>query len=156
MLRFVLTVMFAVFVPALVAGQEGYTNQRFGYVIPVPEGFSGAGESTNGDGQVFTGRRGETLTVWGGNLLQSFEAEVAERQRSATGSGWHLTYQATTPRWASFSGVDGGRILYQRMIALCDDAYASFRLTYQQAEIERVRPTLERLVSQLRSTRRCD
>jgi hypothetical protein len=71
----------------------------------------------------------------------------------AQGEGWNITYQAATPRWASFSGLNGSRILYQRMLLLCDgSSYAAFRAEYSVADRAEMDPVVERLVSSLRGT----
>jgi len=118
--------------PAQAQFWEHYANVRFGYEIDVPPDFVGQGESSNGDGQIFY-RPGtqQELTVWGGHLLDTFEQEVANRLTDANAENWAISYQASTPQWAVFSGQRDHRIVYQRMIALCDGAgYAAYRVEY--------------------------
>jgi hypothetical protein len=123
--------------PALGQFWGHYANARFGYAIDVPPGFEGQGEADSGDGQVFYHLGAEqSLTVWGGNLLESFEAEVAQRQGRASADNWAISYQAATPQWAVFSGQRDHRILYQRMIVLCDGTrYAAFTLEYNLRDL---------------------
>ena len=132
--------------PALAQGWERYDNTRFGYSIAVPENFVGGGESANGDGQRFElPGRVTSLLVWGG-YLEDFEGEVAARMEGDGAEGWSITYQATSPKWASWSGAKGGKVLYQRMILLCDGAsYAAFRMEYGQVD----RPSMDRVVERL-------
>ena len=68
--------------------------------------------------------------------------------------GWAVTYEATTPSWASFSGMQGKRVLYQRMIALCDGSYAAFRLEYSTVDMAKMDPVVERLVRTLKAVGR--
>ena len=154
-MRFLIIACFALFaVPALAQGWGHYDNGRFGYGIDVPPGFAGDGESDNGDGQSFYDPRGaKGLVVWGGNLLGDFEGEVASAMDYAqTENAWNITYQTTTPRWASFSGIKGIRVLYQRMILLCDGtSYAAFRAEYSVAETTEMDPVINRLVQTLRA-----
>ncbi|MBJ3784840.1 hypothetical protein [Devosia sediminis] len=123
--------------PALAQYWGHYANERFGYEIDVPPGFEGSGESDNGDGQVFYRLEAEQqLTVWGGHLLEGFEAEAAQRQDRASQDNWGISYQASTPQWAVFSGQRDHRVLYQRMIALCDGAsYAGYALEYNVRDL---------------------
>lgn len=151
-MRFILIILVLLTGPAFAQGWERYDNARFGYGIDIPPGFSGSGESDNGDGQRFSvnGKPIE-LIAWGGNLMGTFDGEVTAAMDFAQGDGWSLTYQATTPRWASFSGLKTSRILYQRMVLLCDgSSYAAFRAEYSVADRAEMDPVIERLVGSLR------
>lgn len=138
--------------PAFAADWEGYGNARFGYEIEVPPGFEWGPEADNGDGRSF--RSGATrLAVWGGNIVEAdFESEARAAIGYATSDGWAVTYEATTPSWASFSGMQGKRVLYERMIALCDGSYAAFRLEYSTVNMATMAPVVERLVLTLKSS----
>jgi hypothetical protein len=151
-LLFVLLALFAT--PALAQGWDHYENGRLGYGIDIPPGFSGNGESDNGDGQSFYSEDGgKVLLVWGGNLMGPFESEVASTIYSAGESGWNIAYEAVTPRWASFSGVKGSRILYQRMVMLCDGtSYAAFRAEYSAADAGEMDAVIEKLVLTLKAS----
>jgi hypothetical protein len=154
MRTFVLMFVSLLATPALAQGWGHYDNARFGYSIDIPPGFVGEGESDNGDGQGFYKADGaQGLSLWGGNLPYDFEAEVSEAMDYAIAeNGWNITYQASTPRWASFSGIKGFRILYQRMVLLCDSSYAAFRVEYSVADSAEMDPVVERLVQSLGST----
>lgn len=135
---FILAAALILFVaPALGQFWGHYANDRFGYAIDVPPDFEGQGESENGDGQVFYRPGAEqSLTVWGGKLVESFETEVAQRQGWASEENWAISYQAATPQWAVFSGQRDHRILYQRMIVLCDGTrYAAYALEYNLRDL---------------------
>ncbi len=136
--------------PAFATDWGQYDNARFGYSVDVPPGFEWGKQADNGDGRTF--RSGATkLLVWGGNITEdSFEGEVASARGFAESDGWGISYEATTPSWASFSGAQGKRILYQRMIALCDGAYAAFRLEYSAVDLGQMEPVVERLVQSLK------
>ncbi len=137
-------------VPAFASDWGQYDNARFGYTVDVPPGFEWGKEADNGDGRAF--REGATkLLVWGGNITEdSFESAVIVAKGFAEDDGWGISYEATTPSWASFSGAQGKRILYQRMIALCDGAYAAFRLEYSAVDLGKLEPVVERLVRSLK------
>lgn len=143
-----LTIVLAI--PVLAGDWGQYDNARFGYTVDVPPGFEWGKEADNGDGRTF--RSGATkFLVWGGNITEdNFESAVAAAKGFAEADGWGISYEATTPRWASFSGAQGKRILYQRMIALCDDAYAAFRLEYSAVDLGTMEPVVEHLVRSLK------
>ncbi|MDB5542627.1 MAG: hypothetical protein JWQ89_4354 [Devosia sp.] len=136
--------------PALAEDWGSYENARFGYMIDVPPGFSWGKEADNGDGRSF--RSGATrLSVWGGNIVEpSFEGQVEAAMGLSAADGWAITYHAVTPSWAGYSGSQAKRILYQRMIALCDGAYAAFRLEYSAVEIGKLELVVDRLVKSLK------
>lgn len=149
----VLLALIAVPVAALELGWGRYDNARFGYTSEIPAGFSGHGESDNGDGQIFDNAgKAQVLTLWGGNIIaEDFEAEVIARRGYAEQDGWNIAYQATTTYWASFSGVMGQKMFYTRMIALCDGlSYAALTVQYSAAQAADMKPKVERLVTGLR------
>ena len=148
MRRLIILALFLVASPALAQYWGHYANTRFGYEIDVPPDFVGQGESDNGDGQVFFRLKAEQgLTVWGGYLLDTFEAEVADRMTSASAENWGITDQTSTPDWASFSGQRDNRIFHTRLIALCDGAgYAAFRLEYNIRDLPKMEEVIGGLV----------
>lgn len=153
-MRTLLFVLFTLLtLPAFAQGGDRYDNARFGYSISVPAGFVGQGESENGDGQHFAlPGRAITLSVWGG-WLDNFDSEVAARMAQDATAGWNQTYQAVTPRWASWSAIAGGQILYQRMILLCDgQSYAAFRAEYGVRDRAEMDPVIEQLAVSLRGS----
>jgi hypothetical protein len=136
-------------------GWGHYNNARFGFSIDVPPGFAVQGESANGDGNTFTTPTAE-LRAFAGNIVErDFESEVRGEQGAVTDEGFAITYQATTPQWASFSGKHGGRIVYGRLVAICHDQFMGFVLEYSAADIAKFNPIVDRLVSSLRGPRSC-
>lgn len=128
-----------------------YTNARFGYGLDIPPGYEGQGESDNGDGQLFyLPDRQHELRVWGGWSTAgagNFEGESANRLSEDAGDGWQMSYQASTPQWATWSATRGEFILYQRMITLCDgNSYAAFRLVYPARDLSAMHETIAGLV----------
>ena len=151
-MRFLIALLLLV-TPAAAADWETYDNARFGYTIDVPAGFTWGPEADNGDGRQF--RAGATrLAVWGGNFTEpDLEAAAASDLALAEADGWTITYRSVTPGWASFSGTRGQRILYERMVALCDPGqYAGFLLEYSAIDLAALDPVVNRLVSSLRPT----
>ena len=149
----VLLALIALPVSARELGWGRYDNARFGYTSEIPAGFSGYGESDNGDGQIFDNAgKAQVLSFWGANVTaEDFEAEVAARMGYAERDGWNIAYQATTSYWASFSGVMGQRMFYTRMIALCDGlSYAAMTVQYSAAQAADMKPRVERLAAGFR------
>jgi hypothetical protein len=143
--------------PALAQEWDSYSNSRFGYVVDVPPGFAGDGESDNGDGQFFESADGtQTLRVYGGNNVDGgFEASITAAMRYAREDGWALSYERVTPSWASFSGTRNGIIVYARAIALCGGAqFASFQLEYPERDLAKMNPVVERMVRSLKPSGR--
>lgn len=154
-MRMLLLALFALIAaPAFAQGWAHYDNARYGYGVDIPPGFVGQGESDNGDGQSFAAEgKPIDLAVWGGDLLESFEGEVAQRMGWDQDEAWNITYQAVTPRWASWSAIKGFRILYQRIVMLCDGAsYAAFRAEYSVTDAADMDRVVERMVQSLRGS----
>ncbi len=125
--------------PALAQFWGHYANARFGYEIDVPPDFAGNGESDNGDGQVFYNLGAEQgLTVWGGMLMDGFAGEAGRSAQALTAEGWSVTEQSTTPQWATLAAMRDHRLIYQRMIALCDGvSFAAFRLEFNIRDLSK-------------------
>lgn len=141
--------------PALAQGWDSYENARFGYVLDIPPGYAGEGESDNGDGQMFTSEDGtQTLLAFGGDSIgNGFEDTIATAMQSARDEGWSLSYERVTPSWASFSGTRNGIIVYARAIALCGgEQFASFQLEYPERDLKAMNPVVERMVRSLEAT----
>ena len=133
---------------------SAYENARFGYVVDIPPGHLGEGESDDGDGQIFKSADGtQMLRVHGGHAPDGFEATVATAMDSAREAGWRLSYERVTPSWASFSGARSGIVFYARAIALCGGSgFASFELIYPERDVDDLHGVVERLVSSLEPT----
>jgi len=152
-MRTLLALLFALIAtPALAQGWGHYDNDRFGYGLDIPPGFSSQNFSDNGDGESFAaGGKPTYLTVWGGNLTGSFEDEVSQRMAWGESEAWNTTSQTVTPRWANWSAIKGFRMLHQRMVLLCDGtSYAAFRLEYSVTDASAMDPAVERLAQSLR------
>jgi len=129
---------------------ERYYNGRFDYSIGIPPGFHGRGESDNGDGQSFLAEDlTARLTVWGGHIINDgdFQQEVLWHIKMDMESGWNISYQAIRPQWVSYSGTKGYRILYKRIILLCNGfSAATFHLEYDQGDKAKFDPIINELV----------
>ncbi|SFZ84233.1 hypothetical protein SAMN02983003_1895 [Devosia enhydra] len=153
---FALIALITLALPVLAEDWQRYDNERFGFVLPVPPGFAlAAPPPANGDGVTLANRQGtQRLLAWGGHVTEAdFSAEAEARAASAAAEGWAITYRATTPGWASWSGSRNGIVLYTRMIALCaGNQFAAVQLTYPQRDIAAMTSVVERLVGGLAAT----
>lgn len=139
------------FLLALAADWSNYVNDRFGVGIDLPPGFAAGEPPANGDGLRFSTPTAR-LAVFGSVVAKGgFEADVTQRKAWAAADGWALTYEATTPGWAVWSGKQGSRILYARAIPLCGGtAIGAFELTYSTIDQQAFDPVVTRLTRSLR------
>jgi hypothetical protein len=152
-MRLLLTLILALFaLPAFAQGWDRYDDARFGYGVDIPPGFTMQDGSDTGGGRTYAASGKPTyLVIWGSYLDADFEGEVAQRMTWDEGEAWNISFQATTPRWASWSAVKGSRILHQRMIQLCDgSSYAAFRAEYSVVDASVMDEAVERMVGSLR------
>ncbi len=126
--------------PALAQYWEHYNNARFGYELDIPPDFVGNGESANGDGQMFYNLAAEQgLTVWGGQLMDTLEAEAGAAVNALGREGWSVTERSSTPQWATLAAMRDHRLIYQRLIALCDGRrFATFRVEFNIRDLSRM------------------
>lgn len=155
MQRFLLLLFLALPGAAFAQGWEAYVNARFGFAVEIPPGFTFVREAYNGDGRTYA--KGEAkLSIWANHLATGpFGEEVADRRNTYLQEGWDLSYDRQTTGWASLSGTLVDSILYHRIIALCDDAAASFVLEYPQSMKAEISPFVGRLVKSLRPAEGC-
>jgi len=153
-MRFLLALLLALVVSPAIAAEWGhYVNERFGVEADVPPGFSPGAPPANGDGLGFSTPTAQ-LSIYGSLIVEGdFESTVAQRIKWNEDDGWNITYKATTPGWATWSGKKGGRILYVRAIRMCGgDMYGAFELEYSSADLRAFDPVVERLVSSLKDS----
>lgn len=152
------TLIIAVMMPlmasaGLAAAWSHYANDRYGYAIDIPPGFSEVAESGNNDGGVSTSPDGRTeLRVWGAYLLdRSFAEEIAWRVEQDKADGWQVSYDRRLARAASWSGSRGERIFYRRSVMGCDGAAYYFNLEYDRDALKANDAIVRHLVKSLRS-----
>jgi hypothetical protein len=150
--RILLALILALVVaPAVAADWGHYVNERFGVEADVPPGFVPEAPPANGDGQGF-GTSTAHLAIYGSLIVEGdFESTVKQRLEWSRQDGWNITYEASTPSWASWSGKRGDRILYARAIRMCGgDMYGAFELEYSTADLKAFNPVVDRLVASLK------
>lgn len=143
--------------PAMAQYWTHYANARFGYETDIPPDYVGQGQSANGDGQVFFLPGGlQSLTVWGGNFHETssgLEDEVKSQFDADVQKDLSISYQSSTPHWAVWSGTIGNRVIYQRVILLCDRAsYAAMRSEYERDDLNTMHEIIEGLVRSFKGT----
>lgn len=153
-MRIILALILTLFATPLCAAEWGhYLNERFGVEVDVPPGFAPGEPPANGDGLGFSTPTAQ-LSVYGSLIVEGdFESTVRQLIEWAQQDGWAITYEATTPSWASWSGKQGSRILYARAIQMCGGAaYGAFELEYSEADLAAFNPVVDRLVTSLRDS----
>ncbi|EYR83077.1 hypothetical protein [Shinella sp. DD12] len=155
MQRFLFLLFFTLPAAAFAQGWEPYANARFGFAVDVPPGFTLVQEADNGDGRTYANGEAK-LSVWANHLvIGSFADEVASRRMAYLREGWDLSYERQAAGWASLSGTLVDSILYHRIIALCDEAAASFVLEYPQSMKAEMSPLIGKPVKSLRPAEGC-
>ncbi len=136
---------------------QRYDNDRYGYRVDIPPGFSDVVEADNGDGGMSQSEdKLSQLAIWGANVTESSLAEEFRmRIESAKEQGWNISYRRETRTWASWSGSVDGRIFYARAIALCDGQAAYFLIEYPKARKKPFDPVIVRMVKSLKNARAC-
>lgn len=138
------------FVASIAVAADGwsrYQNDRYGYGLDIPPGFTAIREADNGDGGTATSSEGNAaLAVWGTNLLtESFKSDAGQRLEAATLDGWEISYKNIGAKAASFSGTKEDRILYVRGKPGCDGQAAYFQLEYDAAAKDALDLTVKRM-----------
>ncbi|NSL85629.1 hypothetical protein [Chitinophaga solisilvae] len=127
-----------------------YCNARFGFCAGYPKGFTGKGESANGDGQTFTSADGKAVILIFGALADDTDVEgdiVQDRFRTAS-SGYKVVYKVIKPNWFIFSGTDkSGNTVYCKTVKRNikymgedpTDVFQTIMITYPPADQEKYR-----------------
>lgn len=138
-------------------GWSRYQNDRYGYSIELPPGFSPLREAGNRDGGTSRSVQGSAnLAVWGTNLLvESFKSDVTGRIESATSEGWEISYRSVTAKKASWSGTRDDRILYAYGAPGCDGQAAFFQVEYDAAAKDDFDPIIRRMVKSFSARGEC-
>lgn len=120
------------------ASAAGYCNDLYGYCITAPAALYPQGEADARDGQVFLSRDAKvTLRVWGQWDMEPFTYEGMYREAAR---GWPaeagkaarvVTYKLFRPGFFVVSGLENGRVFYQRTIYVKGKAYATYVLEYR-------------------------
>lgn len=112
-----------------------YHNARFDYSISYPANIlAPQGESENGDGQKFLTRDGRAeMLVYGSHnsldqsLRQVYESETSRSEHPNR----RVTYRLLRRDWFVVSGIEDGRIFYQKTF-LKKGVFKTFRLEYDE------------------------
>ena len=134
------TFCFALILGAVAAKADPYSNIKYGYSIDVPKEIAvGLEEADAGDGiRSHSADKQADFVAYAGFLFDEngqkvkFATEVKDRLKSEVGGGSKIKYKKIDPKgWAAYSGVDGDKMFYARVILACKGgAIASYRLQY--------------------------
>lgn len=123
---------------------KSYDNSRFGYTISYPADLlKPQGEADNGDGQIFLGERAE-MRVYGSNLLLN-ETLAEEYKAIVREKGSTVTYKLLKAKFFVVSGIDHGRIYYQKTFRNADGAFITFMIEYDES----MRSTYDKAVTKM-------
>jgi hypothetical protein len=128
-----------------------YRNVRFEYSISYPADLLvPQGESENGDGQKFLSRDGRAeLLVYGSHnslnqmLKQVFAEETSSSQEQPNRI---VTYQVLKRDWFVVSGIEDGRIFYQKTL-LRNGTFKTFRIEYDESQKHIFNPITKRIAA---------
>lgn len=134
--------------PALAQVWGHYSNDRFGYSIEVPPGFTSKGDGQTEDGQVFHRPESEQeLTIWGGELPDGFEANFFASMDKAVANYWRLGDEEVSAEWTQFQAFRVYSGMTERHIVLCDGtSFAAFRLEYPVRDLAAMEMVTKELV----------
>jgi hypothetical protein len=142
---------------ALGGGWSRYSNERFGTVLDVPLNRFEVVEPPpeNGDGREFRGEDGARLLVYGTYapfaIMSSFEEYKNGLAAEAKRRGVTVTYERGGKGWLVFSGLEGGTIIYTKVVERCDAAHA-FTIEYPASRKTFYDPIVARLSRSLGCT----
>lgn len=131
------------------ADWQVYVNERFGYQVDIPPGFSEIEEADNGDGGVSRSEDGTAeIKVWSGHLMMTdIDANKVTAEQvlndEVAGPG---SYESVDADGASRSGSSDDRIFYYRAILPCGGIGAILQIEYPKDKKEFFDPIVTRMV----------
>ena len=136
-----------------------FGNDRYGFSVDVPAGYTASAAPENDDGRSFTSPDGRsTLAVYGHlfvGVAGMIEDERQEEQYSA-GDGVRVTYRQVSAEASTFSGLKGERIVYQRAVTTCGGtAAAILHAEYPTTQKVFFDPLIRHMAQTLRGSNRC-
>ncbi len=127
-----------------------YCNARYGYCIKYPAGLTPQPEAQNGDGRIFTNKKGiEVLRVYGARyddfetgryipLLRHFSSEL-RGGRFKDHLKREIIYSKSGKDFFVISGTENGKIFYQKVIEQRTDTDTTVAVAFlQYTETEKV------------------
>ena len=138
------------------AGWITYTNDAWGYVLAVPDGFVNRPQTTDSSGAVFGGPEAEIM-VWGEPLDEpDLEAKGDDVLSGFFGAGWNMMSQTFTPQSISLELRKGATVLHIRIIPVCEGkAVAQYRFGYTTSDIPTLFPVQEEMITEFRADGDC-
>jgi len=126
-----------------------YRNVRFGCGLPIPPGMKALRPPDNGDGQVFASLDDKVQIRVSGHfnvdrmadVEKSWESQLAEKERT-------ITYKRKADGWYVVSGVNKDGTGFYRKYVANEKYWATWTITYPQAEEKRYAPWIERMAKE--------
>lgn len=87
-----------------------YSNERYGFYVAYPAGFTMDPPPENGDGRTLTDGKGCSITVFGGNNV--LEQTLKDAIGNAAKEFDEITYRSKGAGWFVMSGFKGADVLY--------------------------------------------
>ena len=111
-----------------------YTNERFGTTATFPhEIFTDEQEPPdNGDGLRWLSKDGASVAIYGSYNAMDDTPESLEASGKAL-PGRTVTYSKTGRDWVVLSGIEDGKVFYERQVIGRADVIHGVQITYPQA-----------------------
>jgi hypothetical protein len=157
-MRMILILITALFtLPALAAGWSRYSNDRFGYSVDIPSGFSEDSSPVNGRDVSYSSASGNSqIEVWG---LRStgFSGTVSQLVSQSRGAGWQFGEGGTAvwSSWLILNGSKSGRLMYLKAIDACHGNAAVVRIEFDESDRGAIWPLLDHLGTSLEASDDC-
>ena len=136
-----------------------FHNDRFGFSVDVPAGFTSAPPPENGDGGTFTSPDGRATILAYGHLFVDVEGlaqDEHDQERMSAHDGLDVTYRQVSSRATTFSGLRGDIVIYQHAIATCKGtASAIIHAEYPMSDKARLDLIVAHMVRTLRGSNAC-
>ncbi|MCG6113863.1 MAG: hypothetical protein MEQ84_01580 [Mesorhizobium sp.] len=145
-----LLVLALAIIPTPTLAWSTFEDDRFGYRIELPPGYSLSYETDQQNARFFHNADGHFIALWASaEPGSSFEGEVAEKLWADQAEGWTISYERFTSQWASYSGTKDSQIRYVRAVNLCGNGAAYFVIDYDDARKADYDPVVTRMVRSL-------
>jgi len=128
-----------------------YVNERFGTSATFPdEIFTDRQEPPeNGDGLKWLSKDGTSIAIYGSyNVLDDTPGSLEKSGKALPGRT--VTYARTGSNWVVLSGLENGRVFYERLVIGPTDIIHGIQITYPEALKAKYDPLVGAIASSLR------
>ena len=134
-----------------------YVNDRYGYSISYPSSLIPQPESGSGDGRAFLSKNGDAeLLVFASACYQSADEYLAEYKKKHQSGELSLTYSRKGKGFVVVSGINKGRIFYNKMLISGEGGVeetwcTSFNFEHDETALDKYKEATKRLSSSLKA-----